>query len=104
MGDLEHAAIIVVGPVQCGKSRVMLRLKQVLEEEFGAAVVLDDELKCAEQTGDANPPQDWEKKMVGETVWHLTEKGVSQRTNLRNPTLNELMYMAAITPEKFQKD
>ncbi len=71
--DIKIATITVSGPVQCGKSRVMLRLKQVLEEEFGAIVELDEELKMAEAAGDAEPPLKWQKEMVGGTVWQLSE-------------------------------
>jgi len=48
------ATITVTGPVQCGKSIVILRLARILEEEFGAKVVLDDGLRA-----ETNLVQDW---------------------------------------------
>jgi len=63
------ACITVTGPCQCGKSIVLERIKDMLEEEFGAYVV-----------GRRTKPQyqvenldKWEVEMVGKTVWSLTE-------------------------------
>lgn len=66
------ATIGVSGPVQCGKSIVMLRLAQMLESEFGAVVILNDELQAEK---DQTMPQtaDWERKLVGGTIWVLAE-------------------------------
>lgn len=66
------ATICVCGPVQCGKSAVMLRLKQVLENDFGATVVLNDELANAANQS-LNELQQWERDMVRKTVWVLAE-------------------------------
>lgn len=66
------ATIGVSGPVQCGKSTVMLRLAQVLQDEFGATVVLNDEL-AKEKNQTRADLQKWERDMVKRTVWVLAE-------------------------------
>jgi len=94
------ATITVTGPVQCGKSIVMLRLARILEEEFGAKVVLDDGLRAETNlvrdwvdvidkgidVGGSNFIQavgrqlqktidlkKWERTMVARTTWNLRE-------------------------------
>ncbi len=67
------AAIGVTGPVQCGKSIVMARLKEVLETEFGATVVVNEELKREFNQSSYDNLEDWQKHMVGRTVWVLAE-------------------------------
>lgn len=67
------ATIAVAGPTQCGKSIVMNRVKEVLEKEFGASVVLNDNLQAEANISIDKPLEDWEKKMVKDTVWVLAE-------------------------------
>lgn len=66
------ATIGVSGPVQCGKSIVLSRLANLLQEEFGATVVMNEELKH-----DYRPPDSeiagWERDLVKRTVWVLAE-------------------------------
>lgn len=61
--------IIVSGPVQVGKTAVMLRIKQVLEQEFGAQVSIDPNI---ENFADLIPPE-WEKELVRANTWTLIE-------------------------------
>lgn len=66
------ATITVCGPVGCGKSAVMLRLREVLEKEFSARVVLNDELNGAVNAGEDRIPK-WLSGTIKETIWLLCE-------------------------------
>ncbi len=61
--------IIISGPVQCGKTAVLLKIKQLLEQEFGAQVSFDP---AAEALADLIPPE-WEKDLVRRNTWTLIE-------------------------------
>ena len=68
----EVASITVTGPVQCGKSIVIDRIKKMLEAEFDATVVSKDWER--EGRGVHYEYLDsWELKMVSRTIWHLSE-------------------------------
>lgn len=67
------ATVVVRGDVGCGKSAVMGRLMRVLQEEFGATVVLSEALRNEQRGGNLDRPQDWERDVVKNTVWVLHE-------------------------------
>lgn len=67
------AAIGITGPVQCGKSIVMHRLKKILQEEFGATVIVSEALQQDFNMSNYSNLDDWQKRMVGKTVWVLAE-------------------------------
>lgn len=67
------ATIGVAGPTQCGKSIIMDRLRRVLEQEFGATVVLNRSLQEELNGSSYDDLADWEKRMVAETIWVLAE-------------------------------
>ena len=68
----EVASITVTGPVQCGKSIVIDRIKKMIEAEFGATVVSKDWER--EGRGSNYERLDsWEMKMVARTIWHISE-------------------------------
>jgi len=69
----ELACVTVTGPVQCGKSAVLHRIKQVLEEEFGARIQASGDLQEAWRMEDYSKPAGWELQMVKETIWYLQE-------------------------------
>lgn len=64
------ANITVSGPVQCGKSIVVDRIKRMLESEFNAQVISKD---WREEGDIYRELADWEKKMVRCTVWNISE-------------------------------
>ncbi|WP_412535948.1 hypothetical protein [Marinobacter sp. MIT932201] len=66
------ACITVTGPIQCGKSIVIDRIKKMLEQEFGATVVSKD---WKEETTLSNYEslEDWQRKMVAGTIWNVSE-------------------------------
>lgn len=66
------ASITVTGPAQCGKSIVIDRIKKMLEREFGATVVSRDWEEEA-RLSNMNDLDDWELKMVRETIWVVSE-------------------------------
>ena len=66
------AHIVVTGPTQCGKSIVMDRIEKVLRAEFGANVVCED-LLSERSVNDYDQLDDWEKKMVAQTTWVMSE-------------------------------
>ena len=68
------AMIRVTGPTQCGKSKVMFRLKSLLEG-LGANVVIDNELKMASNLGEGESEAMWETAMIKDTIWFLSEGG-----------------------------
>ena len=65
----ELAFITVSGPTQVGKSIVIDRIKKAIENEFGANVVVD----APDALTDADNLADWERKMVRNTIWYITE-------------------------------
>jgi ABC-type polar amino acid transport system ATPase subunit len=70
--DVAH--VVVSGPTQCGKSIVLARIERMLHEEFGAHTISHD-LDAERRAGDLDDPKDWEKRMVKQTTWVLTEVG-----------------------------
>jgi len=66
------AHIVVTGPTQCGKSIVMDRIEKALKAEFGANVVSED-LRIERNGNDYEKLDDWQKKMVSQTTWVLSE-------------------------------
>jgi predicted AAA+ superfamily ATPase len=66
------AHIIVTGPTQCGKSIVMDRIEKALRAEFGANVVSED-LRIERNGNNYDDLADWQKKMVKNTIWLLSE-------------------------------
>lgn len=66
------AHIVVTGPTQCGKSIVMDRIEKALKAEFGANVVSED-LRIERNGNDYEQLDDWQKKMVAQTTWVLSE-------------------------------
>lgn len=66
------ACITVTGPTQCGKSIVIDRIKNMLEQEFGATVVSKD-WKDERRLANYESLEDWEIKMVSGTIWNLSE-------------------------------
>jgi ABC-type polar amino acid transport system ATPase subunit len=66
------ATIAVTGPVGCGKSAVMRTLKKVLIEQFGATVLLNDELRREENSMPEEIAKH-EADAVRKTVWLLAE-------------------------------
>ncbi|MGG4591818.1 hypothetical protein ACLPJK_26525 [Pseudomonas aeruginosa] len=65
----KQALICVMGDVGVGKTLVLRKIRQVLEQEFGAGVfVHEDEAKSDQAI------QDWEREVVKSTWWHLAEK------------------------------
>lgn len=61
--------IIISGPVQVGKTAVLMRIKQMLEQEFGAQVSIDPNIENFAEL----LPTDWEKDLVRENTWTLIE-------------------------------
>ena len=61
--------VIISGPVQCGKTAVLLRIKQLLEQEFGAQVSIDPTVEALNDL----IPQEWEKDLVRRSTWTLIE-------------------------------
>lgn len=61
--------VIISGPVQCGKTAVLLRIKQLLEQEFGAQVSIDPTVEALADL----IPQEWEKDLVRGSTWTLIE-------------------------------
>jgi len=66
------AHIVVTGPTQCGKSIVMDRIEKAIKSEFGANVVSED-LRIERNGNDYDQLADWQKKMVAETTWVMSE-------------------------------
>lgn len=67
------ATIGVTGPTQCGKSIVMHRLKEILEKEMGATVVINSELQQDFSSNDYKALDNWQRQMIKDTVWVLAE-------------------------------
>lgn len=61
--------ITVTGPVGVGKSTVMLELKSMLEERFGATVILNDALRLEDSLAN----EKWMQRAIGRAVWILSE-------------------------------
>lgn len=61
--------VIISGPVQCGKTAVLLRIKQLLEQEFGAQVSIDPTVEALADL----IPKEWEKDLVRDSTWTLIE-------------------------------
>ena len=66
------AHIVVTGPTQCGKSIVMDRIEKALRAEFEANVVSED-LRIERNSSDYTQLDDWQKKMVAQTTWVMSE-------------------------------
>lgn len=62
--DVAH--VIVVGPVGCGKSLLLARIREVIRE-FGATVA-PSSVEVPTQTA-----PDWERRLVRDTTWVLRE-------------------------------
>lgn len=68
----EVGHIVIAGPVQIGKSVLLARIERMLIEEFGAATVSPC-LDAERRGGRPDVPADWERRMVRETIWSLSE-------------------------------
>lgn len=66
---MSEITVIVSGPVQTGKTAVLMRIKQMLEQEFGAQVSIDPSIENFAEL----LPADWEKDLVRENTWTLIE-------------------------------
>lgn len=60
--------VIISGPVQCGKTAVLLRIKQLLEQEFGAQVYIDPTKVLVDTIS-----QEMDKDRVRDSTWTLIE-------------------------------
>lgn len=63
--------IIISGPTQCGKSIASAAIRDVMRERFGAEVVIID--KDAQSIPEGEEHDGWERRMVGDTVWVISE-------------------------------
>lgn len=69
--------LVVMGPVQVGKSIVLARIKQVLEQEFGITVTADTEVTRYSATESlVEGLAQWELDMIKAHDWKLTEEVV----------------------------
>lgn len=81
------ATIRIEGPTQCGKTHVAFLLRKMLQDA-GCDVVFDHGLKQEENANFVPTTPDslekWEKEMLSNTIWYLSEGGNGEDNQRRS--------------------